>query len=48
MASYISNPVICTTIGSALLFDSLTATTYPIYDRDNLLNTNENFDYGDF
>lgn len=35
-------------MGSALLFDSLTATTYPVYDAQNLLNTNDNFDYGDF
>ena len=40
--------MICTTIGSALLFENLSNTTYPVYLKDSLLNTNENFDYGEF
>ena len=47
-SSYIANPVVCTTIGSALLFDNLNATTYPVYLVNSLLNTNINFDYGAF
>jgi hypothetical protein len=40
--------VICTTIGSALLFENLNSTRYPIYLKDSLLNTNDRFDYGEF
>lgn len=31
-----------------MLFDSLKSDKYPIYMKDSLLNTNPNFDYGDF
>ena len=47
-AAYITNPVICTTRGSALLFENLSADKYPKYVKDSLLNTNDNFDYGEF
>lgn len=47
-AAYITNPVICTSRGSALLFENLSAEKYPIYVKDSLLNTNDNFDYGEF
>ena len=47
-ARFITNPVICTTRGSALLFENLTSDKYPIYEKDSLLNTNDNFDYGEF
>jgi len=30
------------------LFENLNETTYPVYLRDSLLNTNEFFDYGEF
>lgn len=43
---YIANPVICLTLGSAVFFDNLSPTKYPIYMKDSLLNTNEKFDYG--
>jgi len=43
---YIANPVICLTLGSAVFFDNLSPTKYPIYMKDSLLNTNERFDYG--
>lgn len=46
--AYISNPVICTDIGSALLFSDLGPNKYPIYLKDSLLNTNDRFDYGEF
>jgi len=47
-AQYIENPVVCTVAGSAMLFDSLSEEKYPVYEKDSLLNTNSNFDYGDF
>jgi hypothetical protein len=31
-----------------MLFDSLKSDKYPVYLKDSLLNTNANFDYGDF
>jgi len=46
--NYIANPVICMQRGSAMLFENLDALTYPVYDKDSLLNTNEAFDYGEF
>lgn len=46
--NYIANPVICMQRGSAMLFENLDALTYPVYDKDSLLNTNEMFDYGEF
>ena len=48
IAAYITNPVVCTTLGSALLFENLTADKYPVYEKDSLLSTNDNFDYGEF
>jgi hypothetical protein len=39
-AQFINNPVVCTTSGSAMLFDSLSEEKYPIYMKDSLLNTN--------
>lgn len=47
-AQFITNPVVCTTQGSAMLFDSLSEEKYPVYLKDSLLNTNQNFDYGQF
>lgn len=47
-AQYINNPVICTTSGSAMLFENLSEEKYPFYMKDSLLNTNSNFDYGAF
>jgi len=45
----ITNPVMCIKQGSAVLFtvDTLTK-SYPQYLKDSILNTNPNFDYGQF
>ena len=45
---YISNPIICKTAGAAILWEGLSADKYPIYEKDSLLNTNDEFDYGEF
>jgi len=39
---------VCTTKGSAILFENVGEGKYPVYVRDSLLNTNENFDFGAF
>ena len=39
-AQYIANPVVCTTKGSAILFENIGENKYPVYVRDSLLNTN--------
>lgn len=45
----ISQPVICINMGDSLLFDmGGNQSNYPVYDKDSLLNTNPNFDYGAF
>jgi hypothetical protein len=31
-----------------MLFENLSADKYPVYVKDSLLNTNDNFDYGEF
>jgi len=46
--AFIPNPVICTTIDSAVLFENLSAEKYPVYHKQSLLNTNDDFDYGEF
>lgn len=43
----ISNPLICLLPNQGVLFD-VSSTSVPEYDRDNLLNTNSNFDSGSF
>lgn len=48
-ANYITNPIICINYGSALLFEGLGPGTYPVFDKDNLLNQNgDQFDQGEF
>jgi hypothetical protein len=42
----ITPAIVCLQLGQGLLFD--VSTSYPVYDKDNLLNTNSNFDYGAF
>lgn len=44
----IRNPVACTTAGSAVVFEDLSAKHHPVYQKDSLLNTNANFDFGAF
>ena len=43
----ITDPLACILIGQSLLFQ-ITNTSYPVYDRDNLFNTNLDFDRGLF
>lgn len=46
---YISAPIVCLPLGGTLLFDLPEGkTTYPIYLKNSLLNTNPDFDYGNF
>ena len=47
-STYISNPIICKTLGSAILWENLSPEKYPIYVKDSLLNTNDDFDFGEF
>lgn len=43
----IDDPMLCLELGEAVLF-AVTNTSYPIYDRNNLWNTNPAFDFGLF
>jgi hypothetical protein len=43
----ITNPAICINSGDTLYF-TITPTDYPVYDKDNLLNSNPYFDYSLF
>lgn len=43
----IDDPMTCLEQGDALLF-TVSSLSYPVYDRDNLWNTNPDFDYGAF
>ena len=45
---YIKNPVSCVTAGSAVVFDGITDKSYPVYNEQSLLNSNMNYDFGDF
>ena len=44
---YMPNPIVCLNIGSSLLF-ACSAHSFPQYAKDNLLNSNDAFDYGAF
>ena len=44
----IRNPVLCATAGSAVLFGDITPAHYPVYQKNSLLNTNDEFDFGAF
>eukprot|EP01135_Chromosphaera_perkinsii_P005913 Nk52_evm8s371 gene=Nk52_evmTU8s371 len=45
----ISDPIVCIQQASTVMWDvSGSRTSFPVYDKDNLLNTNALFDYGDF
>lgn len=40
--------MVCKTLGSAILWENLSPEKYPIYVKDSLLNTNDDFDFGEF
>lgn len=42
------NPVVCIVKHAALLFGGVSASNYPVYVKDSLLNTNPDFDYSAF
>lgn len=44
----VTNPIACIKTGEGLLFDIPDKTNYPVYDKDSLLNTVPNFDFGPF
>jgi hypothetical protein len=44
----IRNPVVCATAGSAIIFEEVSKANYPVYQKNSLLNTNKEFDYGSF
>lgn len=44
----IRNPVVCGAAGSAIMFDGLSPEHYPVYQKNSLLNTNDEFDFGSF
>eukprot|EP00344_Euplotes_crassus_P009856 CAMPEP_0197000254 /NCGR_PEP_ID=MMETSP1380-20130617/5237_1 /TAXON_ID=5936 /ORGANISM="Euplotes crassus, Strain CT5" /LENGTH=1215 /DNA_ID=CAMNT_0042417483 /DNA_START=1832 /DNA_END=5479 /DNA_ORIENTATION=- len=44
----ISNPVVCLENGDTMQFEVNDYSHYPVYDENNILNTNLNFDYGPF
>ena len=43
----IDDPLTCVELGDSILF-TVTNESYPVYDEDSLLNTNDAFDYGQF
>ena len=43
----LTNPLVCIELGDTIVFD-ITNTNYPVYQKNSLLNTNPNFDYGTF
>lgn len=43
----LSNPISCLSAGSTIVFD-ISKDSYPVYVKDSLLNTNDNFDYSLF
>jgi hypothetical protein len=46
-SAHVRNPVICLQLGDSILY-KVTKESYPQYEKDSLLNTNPNFDYGPF
>lgn len=45
----IKQPTICIKVGASVVFDTDTTNKiYPVYQRNSLLNSNSNFDYGEF
>lgn len=44
----ISNPVVCLENGNSIMFEIKNYDNYPVYDENNILNSNAAFDYGPF
>jgi hypothetical protein len=44
----IRNPVFCLNLGDSMLFEGITQEHYPVYLKDSLANSNDDFDYGAF
>ncbi len=44
----ITNPVMCISMGDSVVFEVDGNGHYPVYQKDSLLNTNSDFDYGPF
>ena len=47
-AGNVPSPLMCLNQGDSMLFQITSATNYPVYDKDSLLNTNPAFDYSSF
>jgi hypothetical protein len=47
LAGY-NNPTVCLIVEQGLMFEIPDSTNYPVYAKDNLLNSNPDFDYGAF
>ena len=43
----VEEPIVCLTVGDIIAF-WVSTESYPVYDPDSILNTNEDFDYGGF
>ena len=46
-SAQLSNPIVTIYVGDSVVFD-VSKTSYPVYVKDSLLNTNPNFDYSAF
>ena len=44
----IKNPVVCVAVSDSMLFSIASPYHYPVYLKDSVLNSNANFDYGQF
>ena len=43
----VSNPLVCIKVGDSILFEA-SGSSYPVYMKDSLINTNPSFDYSQF
>ena len=46
LSAQITQPVLCLSLNDGIMFDL--SDSYPVYQKDSLLNTNPSFDYGEF
>lgn len=44
----INNPIICINVGESMMFTISNTSHYPSYNKNSILNSNSNFDYGYF